>query len=443
MRTFSIIWFGQLVSLLGTGMTRFALLIWAYEQTGSATTLALLGFFSFILNVALSPLAGVLVDRWDRRTVMIVTDLGAGLMTAAILLLYSTGGLQIWHLYLAEALTGAFEAFQIPAYSAATTTLVPKNQYARVNGMRTLALSTSQVIAPFLAGVVMHTVGIQGVMVFDLLTFGVAMFTLAITRIPRPAMSEDGAAARGNLRSEMAFGFRYIWERPGLRGLLLIYTGISLFAALTYFGIMPAMILARTGGDEVGLATVQGVLGVAGVIGGILVSTVGLPRRRIHAVLGMTGISFLFGDFLFAVGRTVPAWSFAALVSASFVPYIVSGNRAIWQVKVAPDVQGRVFAVQNMLQTAMAALGYLIAGPLADHVFEPAMQPGGAWVGIFGNLVGTGPGTGMALMFVCTSLLGMAVCFLGYVFPSIRNVEDDLPDHDEATTSIPEMAEVV
>lgn len=428
MRTFMIIWFGQLVSLLGTGMTRFALLIWAYEQTGSATTLALLGFFSFILHVVFSPIAGVLVDRWDRRRVMMVTDLGAGLMTAALLVLYSMDGLQIWHLYLAEALTGAFEAFQIPAYAAATTTLVPKSQYARVNGLRTLALSTSQVIAPFLGGLVLRTAGLQGVMVFDLLTFGVAISTLMLTRIPRPESST--AAARGSFWHEMTYGFLYIWQRPGLRGLLAIFTGVNLLAALTYYGVMPAMILARSGGDELALATVQGALGAAGVVGAILISALGLPRRRIHAALGMTSISFLFGDFLFAVGRTLPAWTFAALVSAFFVPFIISGNRAIWQVKVAPDVQGRVFAVQNMLNMATAALGYLIAGPLADQIFEPAMQPGGAWVGVFGNLVGTGPGAGMALMFVVTSLCGMTICVLGYLFPSIRRVEAELPDHD-------------
>lgn len=431
MRAFTIIWSGQFVSLLGTAMTRFALLIWAYQQTGSATTLALLGFFSFILHVALSPIAGVLVDRWDRRRLMIFTDLGAGLMTGTLFLLYSGGGLEIWHLYLAEALTGAFEAFQMPAYSAATATLVPKQHYGRVNGMRTLALSAAQVLAPFIAGLVLRVVDIHGVMLIDLFTFGVAMLTLAIVRIPRPVVSADGIAARGNLWHEISFGFRYIWERAGLRGLLAIFAGINLFAALTYYGVLPAMILKRTGGDELALAAVQGALGIAGVLGGLLVSLVGLPKKRIHAALGFTAISFLLGDFLFAVGRTVPAWTFASVVAAVFIPFIISGNRAIWQVKVAPDIQGRVFAVQNMFHTSMTPIGYLLAGPLADRVFEPAMQIGGPLADTFGWLVGTGPGAGMGLMFVGTSVMGMTVCVLGYVFPSIRNVESELPDHDE------------
>jgi len=430
MQTFTVVWFGQLISMLGTAMTRFALLIWAFEQTRDATTLALLGFFSYILYLALSPIAGVLVDRLDRRWVMLITDLGAGLMTLVMLILYSTGSLQIWHLYLLEALTGAFEAFQKPAYSAATSVLVPKDQYARTNGMRSLSEGVSQVFAPFFAGLVLRLVDIDGVMFIDLATFVIAMVTLLLVKFPRPEISAAGEAARGNIRHEMAFGFRYIYERPGLLGLLLIFTGVNLFAALTYYGIMPAMILTRSDGDELALATVQGALGIAAIIGGIVVSTVGLPKKRIHAALGLTAISFMFGDFLFAVGRTVPAWVVAALVAAFFIPLLVSGERAIWQSKVPPDIQGRVFAARDMLRTAMAPLGYLLAGPLADRILEPAMAVGGGLSNTFGWLVGTGPGAGMALMFVGTATLGTVISLSGYFFHSIRHIEDELPDYD-------------
>ncbi|MBZ0291341.1 MAG: MFS transporter [Anaerolineae bacterium] len=429
MQVFSLLWAGQFVSLIGTAMTRFALLIWAYQQTGEATTLALLGFFSFILYVAFSPIAGVVVDRLDRRLILLVTDLGAGLMTGLMLLLYSTGQLQIWHLYLLEALTGAFEAFQVPAYHASVSVLVPPRQYARANGLRALAQSATNVLSPFLAGLVLQVADLSAVMLIDLATFGAAWITLLLVRIPRPQRSDSAEEARGSLSHEMRFGFRYIRQRPGLLGLMLIFTGITFIAALTYYGVMPAMILARTSGDELALATVRGGLGIAGVAGGLLVSTVGLPRRRVHAALGFAAASFLLGDFLFAVGRTLPVWTFAALVAEFFVPFIVSAERSIWQVKVPPDVQGRVFAVQNMLRNAAMPLAYLVAGPLADRLFEPAMQPGGVLANVFGGLVGTGPGAGMGLMFLCTSILGMTICLLGYAIPAVRRVEHDLPDH--------------
>jgi MFS family permease len=434
---FTIIWFGQLVSGLGTGMTRFALIIWAYQQTGSATTLALLGFFAWLPYVLISPLAGVWVDRArrapDRRRILILADFGSGLMTVFILALLWTGELAIWHIYLVEAFTSIFDAFQYPAYTAAASTLLSKNEYARASGMRSLSANSNQIAAPILAGVLLPFIGIGGVMVIDIATFGVAMLTLALVRIPtlRTRQEEE----RGEpFRVQMAFGFRYIFDRPGLFGLMLIFSGIEFFAALTYFSVLPALILARSGGSETALGIVQATLGAAGVVGGLLVSVWGLPRRRIHAVCGLCGLSFLLGDMLFATGRTLPAWMIAAGIAAVFIPFIVSGYTTIWQSKVPPAVQGRVFATSEMFRSATKPVGYLIAGPIADRLLEPAMQPAGALAPVFGWLVGTGPGAGIGLMFAATAILGALMSFSGYLFRAIRCVEDDLPDHDETPT---------
>jgi MFS transporter, DHA3 family, macrolide efflux protein len=225
MQTFSLIWFGQLVSLLGTAMTRFALMIWAYQQTGSATTLALLGFFSFIFWILLGPVAGVVVDRFDRRLIMLLTDLGAGLTTLSLLLLLQTDNLLIWHLYVAAAVIGALDTFQIPAYTATTSLLIPKKHYTRASGMRSLATNASTVLAPMFAGALLALVTLEGVLLVDIATFLVAMCTLFIVRVPRPRLSAAGQQASGKWWREMRFGFGYIWQRPGLWGLLLIYHG--------------------------------------------------------------------------------------------------------------------------------------------------------------------------------------------------------------------------
>jgi MFS family permease len=381
----------------------------------------------------------VWVDRLDRRLVMIAADVGAGLMTIAMLLLYVTGNLQIWHLYLAEALAGASEAFQIPAYTAATTMLVTPEQYIRTNGMRSLSDWAAKMFAPFCAGIVLRLVGIGGVMLVDVVTFMLAVAILLVVRIPPPPVTRDGLEARGSVRQEMVFGFRYILRRKGLLGLLLIFTGLNLFAALTYFSILPAMVLARSGGDEFSLASVQAMLGIGGVVGGLAVSIWGGPKRRIHAVLIGAALSFLLGDFLFAIGRSAPVWMVAGFVSSFFIPFIVSADRAIWQSKVAPDVQGRVFSAKATLQVATMPLGYLLAGPLADHLFEPAMAVGGSLSGVFGGLVGTGPGAGIGLMFVCTCIMGMTISVCGYFSRAVRRVEDDLPDSE--TISTPELLE--
>ncbi len=429
MRKFFILWFGQLVSLSGTSMTRFALLIWAYQQTGKVTTLALLGFASYILYLVFSPIAGVLVDRWDRRIVLLAADLCSGLTTASILVLYLRGDLQIWHLYIAEALTGAFDAFQMPAYYAATTVLVPKEHYSRASGMRSLAQTVSQVIAPPLAGLVLVGFHLPGVLIIDLATFGIALITLSLVRIPRPIRSQEGKQVdQVSLLSQMAFGFRYIFARTGLLYLMIFYAGINFIAALTYYGVLNAMILARTGGNELALASVQSALGIGGVLGGIIISVWGGPKRKIHGILAFGAISFLLGDFMMGVGRGVLVWTGAALFSAFFIPFIISADRAIWQQKVPADIQGRIFGVQGLFRQMGMPLGYLLAGPLADRILEPAMMPGGTLAPIFGGLVGTGPGAGMGLMFVCTALMGCALCLSGYLIPAVRNVERDLPD---------------
>jgi MFS transporter, DHA3 family, macrolide efflux protein len=426
---FRIVWFGQLVSMLGTGMTRFALMIWAYQQTGSATTLALLGFFAWLPYVLVSPLAGVWVDRLDRRRILIAADLGSGLLTLFVLATYWNGSLDIWHMYLLEALTSIFDAFQRPAYGASVSTLLNKDEYARANGMRSLAYNGTQIAAPVLAGALLPFLGISGVMTIDVLTFGVAMLTLALVRIPSPRPVEQAEQAESFL-TQASFGFRYIFARPGLAGLMAIFMGIEFFAALTYFSVMPALILARSGGNEVALGMVQATLGIGGVIGGVLVTWWGLPRRKIHAVCGLCGLSFLFGDLLFAVSRSLPAWIVAAVVTSVFIPFIVSGYTTIWQIKVAPAVQGRVFSVSEMFRSMPKPIGYLIAGPIADQLLGPAMQPDGVLAPTFGWLVGTGPGAGIGLMFVGTAVFGAIMSFSGYLFRPIRCVEEELPDHD-------------
>ena len=397
MKTFFIIWIGQLVSLLGTGMTRFALILWAWQQTGEATTLALLGFFAYIPQVLIGPFAGIVVDRHDRRLVMMIADGCAGLMTIGLLLLFFTGHLRISHLYVIQTLTSVFEAFQRPAYSAATTMLVPKEQYARTSGMRSLAASTSTILAPILAGGLLALINIDGIMLIDVVTFVCAMGTLFFVRIPHPkAITQTVDAHTSSRLRKLSFGFRYIVKRKGLLGLLLIFSGMNLFATLTYLSILPAMILARTNSNSIALAVVQGALGIGGIVGGLIISIWGGPKRRIHACLLGAALSFLIGDLFLAVGRSLPVWTVAAFLASVLATF---------------------------------PIGYLLAGALADSFFEPAMAVGGPLSEVFGWLVGEGPGAGIALMFVCTSLLGMTMSLSGYLFRSVRDVEIDVPDH--------------
>ncbi|MFN8452092.1 MAG: MFS transporter [Anaerolineae bacterium] len=377
MRAFMLIWFGQVISLLGTGMTQFALTLWAYQVTGSATALALVSFFTFGPTVLFTPIAGALVDRWNRKLVMMLSDLGSGAGTISILLLYVTGNLQIWHLYVAGIVSGIFYTFQWPAYSAGITMMLHKSQYARADGLLGVADQASRVLAPILATTLLATIGIAGVLVIDIVTFVFAVGTLLMIYIPQPQRSASGVEGKGSLWAESIYGFRYIFRRPSLVGLLMTFFFVNLVTTFSITLFAP-MILARTGSDQTILATVQSIGAAGGVVGALLLSVWGGPKRRIHGVLlGMVAVSLAL--LTVGVGQTVALWSLGWFVCWLAAPILNGSSQAIWQSKVAPDVQGRVFAARRMIAQIVAPVSMLLAGPLADRIFEPAMQAGGRW----------------------------------------------------------------
>ena len=432
-QTFTLIWFGQLMSLVGTAMTRFALIIWAYQQVGTATTVAMIGFSSALPYVIFSPIAGIVVDRFDRRKVMLWTDVGAGMMTIGLLGLILSDQLQYWHVIMAVGLSSAFETFQGPAYTAASTMLMPKSAYARASGMRSIAESGGQLLAPFFAAWSLPLVGLGGVLLLDVITFLVAVCTLSIVTVPHPEPdTEEGIDQRW--WRQLSTGFRFILARPGLTGLAIILMGMNFADGLTYSSLLPVLILGKTGGSELALAVVQAALGIGTLVGGVLVSTWGGPKRQIHGVLLFAAISFLLGDGQLGLGKNLWQWSIGGFTAAIFIPAIIGAQRTIWQRKTPPAIQGRVFAAQGMLQQVSRPAGYLLAGFIADQVLQPALSDGGALKDVFGQWVGTGPGGAVALMFLFTAATGFILSLSGYLVPAVRNVEDDLPDYDIGIT---------
>jgi MFS family permease len=426
---FSVVWLGQLVSMTGSGMTRFALTIWVYQETGEATALAIVAIFSFAPAIFFSPIAGVIVDRVSRKKVMIASDLAAGLSTVALLVLYSTGYLEIWHLWATGFFASAFESFQFPAYSAAITTMVEKKHYTRANAMLGMVHSGSIIIAPILAGTLLPFLGINGIMIIDIATFVFAIGALVFVLIPNPPETAAGRASRGTLLQESVFGFRYIFSNRSLLGLLLIFLAINLTFTLAMVLLAP-MILDRTGNNEVILGTVMMMFGIGGVVGGVVITAWGGFKRRIHGVLLGIALASLFGQVVIGVGRSIPVWAVGAFLAMFFMPLINGSSQAIWQAKVAPDIQGKVFATRRLIAQISAPVAMILGGRLADVVFEPAMAAGGAFARFFQPLVGSGPGSGMGLLFVFAGILGAAAALSGYLIPAVRQIETRLPDHD-------------
>ncbi len=434
MTGFTIIWAGQFVSLLGTSMTNFALTIWAWEQTGQATALALMQLFFFAPTVLMSPLAGALVDRWSRKQVMILSDVGAGLGTAAIFLLMRLGLLQLPYLYAIAAFMGAFQSFQFPAYSAAVTTMLEKEQYARASGMLALAQNASGIFGPAAAGALIGIIGKTGIIAFDIISILVAVSALMMVPIPQP-MAAEAATVRSSLLQDSLFGFRYIAARPSFLGLQFVFLVINFTGSLC-FPLMAPMVLSKTGNNTVALGAVESAFGVGGVVGGLFLSAWGGPKRKMHGVLmGIFG-SFILGFTLMGVGSELIHWTAAAFIMMFFNPLINGSSQAIWQSKVPPEVQGRVFSARALIAQISAPIAMAITGPLTDKLLTPAMMPGGSLAPLFGWAVGTGAGSGPALLFLLMGVIGGAASLSAFLFPHIRDVEKIIPDYDAAAPRV-------
>ena len=429
MSGFTIVWLGQVVSVLASMMTQFGLTIWAFEKTGSATALGLVQVFFVTPFLLISPLAGALVDRHDRKMMMMVSDLGAGVATVGILFLQAFGMLEIWHLYMAAVVNGLGNTFQWPAYSAAISTMLPKEQYGRANGMMSLVEAGPGVVAPLIAGMLLPVIGLTGILFIDVVTFLLAIGTLLIVYIPQPQKTQDGVKAKGSVWKEAVFGFRYIFERRGLVGLLTVFLIGNLFSGIQLTLLAP-MILSRTGNDSVILGSVQSAGAIGGVLGGVLISVWGGFKRRVHGVLLGWILASLSLVFL-GIGQNLSVWIPAMAVGMLFFPLVNSSSQSIWQAKVAPDLQGRVFSARRLIAWVTMPIAPIIAGTLADFVMEPAMQTVSPFSRIFSGLVGTGPGAGMGLLTVFCCLVCALVGLSGYFVPTICNLEDVLPDHDQ------------
>lgn len=427
MRTFYAVWAGQFVSLVGTALTGFALSIWVYQQTGSATKLSFVLLASQLPQILFTPIAGALVDRWDRRWAMIIADSGAGIGTLAIALLLFTDNLEIWHLYIALGISGIFQSFQWPAYSAATTLLVAKEQYGRAAGMVQMAEAVGQVIAPAVAGALLVFGGLETVIFIDVVSFLAAVATLLVVRFPQPEESAAGKAATGSLLSEARFGWTYIKERHGLLALLVYFSSVNLV-----FGFVGVLVFPLILGfaDEIAMGNAFTAAGVGMVLGSIVMSMWGGPKRRVYGVLGgdlVLGLALI----LFGMRPSLVPVIIGGVIGFFAVPIANGSSQALWQAKVEPDVQGRVFAVRRVLAQIAGPVAMLMAGPLADHVFEPLLQEDGALADTVGTVIGVGPGRGIGLLFIILGVLSMVFTLIAYMYPRLRYLEDEIPDYDE------------
>ena len=394
---------GQLVSTIGNHLTDFALVLWAWQLTGSATALALIGFFYELPQIPISLLAGLLVDCDNRKHIMILGDAIAALCTLAIALFYLTDTLQIGHIYVAAAINGGFGQIQRLAYKTSISSIVVPAQYTRANSMNVAVHYGSAIVAPALAGVLYPWVGLLGILSVDLVTFGCAIATLLFVHIPQP----PPAPKTDSVIRQLTFGLRHIWTRRDLRSLLFV-TALFWFFHDLGDAIYDPMILARTNGDASILASTATAAGIGGVTGAVFLSAWGGPKQRIHGMLiGFVGAGL--SKTVFGLGRSPLVWLPTQFCSSFNFPLLGSSETAIWMEATAPELQGRVFAANEFVIQLVSALAALLAGPLAGNLFEPMMASPAMLTHPLGYIFGTGAGAGSAMLYVLCAIAMLCV----------------------------------
>lgn len=403
LRTFIILWLTQALSSLGSSMTGFALVIWLYNDSGSALTTALLTVCSYAPYVIVSIFAGAISDKWNKKAVMLVCDSFAALTTVCVLVLFKTGSLEVWHLYILNALSGLMNSVQSPASDVAATLLTPEKHYQKTSAMRYFSNSLVSIITPVLAAAIVSFAGLDAVIAFDLATFAVA-FTVLLFFIKIPEVPQNESSKETLLQSAKG-GISYLGRNKGILCMILFLSAINFIASI-YNAALPALILSKS--NEAALGAVSSSVGIATLIGSVIATVFPKPKSRSKTICACLLVSMSTENFLLAFGNNTIAWCIGAVLGWLFIPLMSANYDVIFRSTVPKEMLGRVYSVRNTLQFFSIPVGYFLGGFLVDKVFEPFMA--GTENTLLLNIFGTEKGSGAALLFFVIGIAGVIVC---------------------------------
>ena len=413
----------QTFSLIGSRMTGLALSIWIFNETGAATPLLLVSFFSFVPRLLSASLAGLLADRWNRRYVMMIADAGQAAGTVLLLISFASGSFQIWHLYVVTFIQSVFDIFQGPAFQATVTMLIPDQHRNRANAIQMIISPLSGLIAPVITGTVYALIGVTGIIVVDLVTFLLSAAALAVLPIPQPPITQTSGERRSVWREANA-GLEFVWQHKPLL-MIFVFTGFTNFFYAGVLALYTPYILSRTGSEDT-LGILLGVFSLGSLVGTLLMATWGGTKKRVQTMMPVFGIL----GVLMAIFGTQSA----PLIMAIFLFFMAMASPinnvsiiSVLQLKVPPDLQGRVFAAISQISMILIPLSYVVIGPLADSVFEPFAQT--SWWSSFAPIFGAGAGAGMGLLITLCGVAIFIVASTIYALPIVRNLETLLPDY--------------
>lgn len=419
-KRYIIFWLSQAISQFGSSMTSFSLILWAYTQNGTAMTVSLMTFFNYVPYIMISLFAGTFVDTHSKKKIMLATDSIAAICSLSVLALNTVNELQIWQIYLVNFMIGLTNAFQGPASSVVLGKVIPKEKIAQVSGMNSFSSNLVAVMSPVCAAALFGFGSLKLIIVIDLMSFLFAfLILLFVMRIPEDIVTKND---KGNVFSGCKDGFLYLKHNHGIFIVIITMALLNFFSRLTYENILSPMILMRSANNSMVLGSVNAIMGVGGILGGIIVSTGKVKANSAKMIYISATLSFMLGDILMGIGRNGIVWSVAGLMASIPIPFINAGQMEIMYKNIPEGIQGRIFSVRNAIQFSTIPMAILLGGFLADSVFEPFMMSDNPITSFLIIAVGEGAGSGMAVMFLCTGILGTLFSIIFYNRKDIQSL---------------------
>ncbi|MBS5934590.1 MAG: MFS transporter [Clostridiales bacterium] len=423
LRTFYIFLMGQFVSQFGSKLTSYGLVLWAYKQSGSVLSASILSVCYLVPEIFLNFIAGSISDKWNKKKIMLTSDGVAAIGSISVLLLLQQDALQISYLYLINILLGIMDAFQNPASTVAETLLVSKEDYMKTSGLRSFCNSFVGIFSPLVATTLYSLLGLNILICLDLITFIFAFITLwRFVLIPDIVNYEHH---QDSIWQNCRFGIQYLVKHKGILNLIGFMAFVNFIAAIYNTNLSP-MILSRTGDNDLQLGIVTSTIGIAGLLGSILVTKTKPVQRKIRLCLYIMMFSFLICNSMLGIGRNFYVWTLAVLLGNLLIPFLMANTEYIMRTEVPITMQGRVFSARNTLQYACIPIGNLLGGILADDVFEPYMHSSSSTQNYLSILVGSGDGSGIALLYVVLGLVGFLGCCLFLINRSLNSLDKSL-----------------
>lgn len=401
LRPFFIIWSGQALSLVGSAAVQFALVWWLTQETGSATILATASLVAFLPQVLLGPFAGVLVDRWSRRWTMFLADGLIALATLLLAYLFWIEAIQIWHIFALMFVRSLGGAFHGPAMQASTSLMVPREHLTRVQGINQMLEGGLGIIGAPLGALLLAALPMQGILAVDVVTALFALIPLLFIAVPQPEKSAEEAASGKKTAywTQMRQGLAYVWAWPGILLLMLLAMLVN-FVLTPVISLLPLLVSDYFGGGAWEFGLMQSIFGVGIIVGGLVLGAWGGFKKQIYtSLMGLTGLGLGIGLTGLAPANFFWLAVVGGFLSGSMIAMTNGPIRAILQMAIAPEMQGRVFSLIGSLASAMTPIGLVLAGPLADRFGE---RP----------------------LFIAAGMITVLAGLAGFFIPALLNVED-------------------